>query len=93
MARYYFHVQDGVRAIDHTGTELDGADEARGMAVLAAGEALKDLGAGFWDSPEWRMWVTDEDGATICAFRFSPETNDSDGATPRKDPGSLHVSA
>ena len=40
---------------------------------MAAGEMLKDIGGKFWKSPDWRLWVTDEAGQTICALRFSAE--------------------
>ena len=38
---------------------------------LSAGEALRDHGPKFWTAPEWRMWVTDEGGGTVCALSFS----------------------
>ena len=49
------------------------ADQARAAAVRAAGEALRDLGGKFWRSPEWRIWVTDESGATLCTLTFSSQ--------------------
>jgi hypothetical protein len=33
----------------------------------------EDVGGRFWNNREWRMWVTDEAGATVCALRFSAE--------------------
>jgi hypothetical protein len=45
--------------------------EARVQAVVAAGEALEDLDGKFWDGTDWRMWVTDESGATVCKLTFS----------------------
>ncbi len=73
MPRYYFHLKDGTTRMDEDGTELAGPDEARAMAVINAGEVLTDLGAKFWQSDEWRLWVTDENGATVCSLRFTSE--------------------
>jgi hypothetical protein len=63
--------RDSAEFIDDEGFELAGPDEARALAVINAGEALRDLGPKFWTAPEWRMWVTDESGATVCALSFS----------------------
>ena len=71
MPRYYFHVKDSRESIDRDGVELPGIDEARTQAVIAAGEALKDLDGEFWKSAGWRMWVTDESGATVCELSFA----------------------
>ncbi len=41
--------------------------------MIVAGEMLKDLDGKFWRSPLWRMWVTDESGATVCGLTFAAE--------------------
>src|SRR4051812_14754666 len=58
---------------DHDGVELAGDDEARTMAVCTAADVLQDLGGRFWSAPDWRTWVTDERGGTICTLRFTAE--------------------
>jgi hypothetical protein len=73
VPRYFFHVHDSVDLLDNEGTELTGPDEARVQAVITAAELLRDVGGRFWNSPEWRLWVIDEAGQTICALRFSAE--------------------
>jgi hypothetical protein len=73
MPRYFFHLKDGSTHIDEDGVELAGPDEAREAAVVNSGEVLKDAGAKFWTSDEWRLWVTDEGGETVCALRVSAE--------------------
>lgn len=73
MPRYFFNFQDGHEVLDHDGVELRDVAEARAQAVVVSGEALKDHGAQFWTGEEWRMWVTDEAGATVCALRFTAE--------------------
>jgi hypothetical protein len=73
MPRYFFHYRDGVERLDEIGTELAGIAEARALAVHSSGEFIRDLGMEFWDDPEWRAWVTDESGTTVCALRFLVE--------------------
>src|SRR4051794_41808668 len=74
MPRYFFHIADGIANIDDEGIELADADAARAMAVTHAGEAIRDLGAKFWTSPEWRSWVTDGGGGgPLAPFRFGPK--------------------
>lgn len=71
MPRYFFHVRDGAESLDHDGVEFSDLNEARGQAVVTAGEAIKDLGVEFWPSEAWQMWVTDETGATVYTLSFS----------------------
>jgi hypothetical protein len=73
VPRYFFHVHDSVDIIDQEGTEFPGLQEARGEAVVTAGEMLRDVGGRFWNSGEWRIWVTDEAGQTVCALKFSSD--------------------
>jgi hypothetical protein len=73
MPRFFYNFKDGQTFLDREGIELPGLDEARTQAVVASGEALRDHAKGFWGGEEWRMWVTDETGATVCALRFSAE--------------------
>jgi hypothetical protein len=73
VPRYFFNFKDGKEILDNEGVELSGIEEARAQAVVSSGEALRDYGKNFWDGTEWRMWVTDEAGTTVCALRFSAE--------------------
>jgi hypothetical protein len=66
-----FHVHDGKDCPDHDGVELASLGEVRAQAVIACGEALKDLDGAFWESREWRMQVVDERGATVCVLTLS----------------------
>jgi hypothetical protein len=43
MPRYFVHVRDSAEFVDDKGVELAGHDEARAIAVINAGEALRDL--------------------------------------------------
>jgi hypothetical protein len=65
MPRYFFNVHDSRDIPDEDGIVFPGPDAAREQAVIAAGEMLKDLDGGVWGVPEWRMVVTDEQGATV----------------------------
>ena len=71
MPRYFFHFAGSPMPDDSLGTVLPGTDDARTQAVIATGEMLRDLNGAFWNDPEWRMHVTDEDGATVCEIRIS----------------------
>jgi hypothetical protein len=71
MPRYFFNVQDGQNLPDHEGTVLADADAARVMAVVTSGEMIQAHALEFWADADWRMHVTDEQGATVCNLRFS----------------------
>ena len=71
MPRYFFHVHDGIESPDRDGVVLAGPNEARKQAVVACGEAVKDLGGAFWNHGEWRMQVVDQKGATVCVLNLS----------------------
>lgn len=71
MPRFYFHVKDGVDLPDHDGTELPDVEAAKLAAITACGEAIRELGASFWDSDQWQMQVTDESGAEVASLWFS----------------------
>ena len=71
MPRYYFHVRDGHDILDEDGLELSGPDDAREQAVIAVREALRDTGRRFWKEREWRMWVVNESGETVCDIDVS----------------------
>lgn len=71
MPRYFFHVHDGKDIPDHDGVELSGPEEARSQAVIATGEALKDLDGEFWESEVWTMTVKDQQGKIVCELKFS----------------------
>ena len=73
MPVYFFHVRDGVDIPDETGTECVDLAGARTQALRASGQMIEELGAKFWEDPEdWRMNVTDADGAAQFTLRFSP---------------------
>jgi hypothetical protein len=42
MPRFYFHIEDDVRHIDHEGVEFPDLEAARDEAVSAAGQILRN---------------------------------------------------
>ncbi len=72
MPRYFFNVE-GSRfpEQDEDGIVLAGPAEARSALVTLAGELLKEADGGFWTGAEWRLRVTDEQGATVCALTIT----------------------
>ena len=69
MPRYYFHINDGVYRPYENGTEFPSAADARNHAVVAAGEALKEMDGKFWNTRQWSMLVLDETEAAVCRLR------------------------
>lgn len=45
------------------------------MAVATSGEMIRAHAEKFWADADWRMHVTDEQGATVCDLRFSGTTD------------------
>lgn len=70
MPRYVFEFGGERDPPERVALSLRGPEEARAVAVRAAGEMLGDLREGFWRAPERRMRVTDEAGATVCVLRI-----------------------
>jgi hypothetical protein len=64
---------DGEDFPDNDGSDVLNIAAAREQAITTAGAMLKDRGATFWGSGEWRMTVVDEGGKTVCLLRFSAE--------------------
>jgi hypothetical protein len=68
MPRFFFSV-DEERA-DTAGVDLPDRVAARGEAIRAAGEILRDID-GNLAGDEWKMIVRDESGAVLLELRFS----------------------
>ena len=69
MPRYFFHVANGVDR-DTEGLDFPTLAEAKCEAVKAAGQIICEGSAAFWDSQEWEMIVTNEDGLTLFSLMF-----------------------
>jgi hypothetical protein len=74
MTRYFFHIQDGVRYEDKTGTELPDITAVRVRALKVSGDMLASgTHPDLWEGHEWRLTVTDEAGQEVLALRFSAQ--------------------
>jgi hypothetical protein len=71
MKRYFLNFTNGAEYLDQEGTELASLDEARAQAAIFCAEALRDADRAFWSGEPWRVWVTDEHGATVCTINLS----------------------
>jgi hypothetical protein len=75
MRRYFFHTQDGVRALDDTGAEFADLSSVRNEAIKVSGALLRDgADVKLWDGTPWRLWVTDRPdgrGEVFCELHFS----------------------
>ena len=85
MPRYHFNCVDGSLEPDVAGIELADDHAAHAHAMKCAGEVLQSEPAMVWAHGQWRVEVTDDDGA----FLFGVITIAFDAARPggyvRKD--------
>lgn len=72
MPRYFFHLTNGTDTLlDAEGTELDGADAARGAALVEATNIIShDALKGIINLAQ-RIDVFDESDALVCSLKFS----------------------
>ncbi|HEX8366523.1 MAG TPA: hypothetical protein VF603_14675 [Allosphingosinicella sp.] len=71
MSRYFFHIDDDMRAQDDLGVELETLAEAKCYAVRFAGQLICDAAGSFWDSDGWRLTASDETGLTLFMLQFN----------------------
>ena len=76
MPRYFFNIEGGPYPDPDDGIDLAGPEQARAAAVTLAGEMLQDVDGQFWGAPEWRLHVTDEEGATVCMLSIRGTTGE-----------------
>ena len=73
VPRYYFQVDGAGEHPDMEGSELPDIYAAQAEAAWLLGGLLRDAGASFWDSADWRLSVTDEAGTTLFVLRIMAE--------------------
>ena len=88
MPRYFFHSADGKREPDQQGTELPDDAAAQFEAVRFAGETLKWRPLELWKQGQWRVEVTDDQGALL--FTIITIAGDAPPHTPREAPQSAN---
>lgn len=76
MPKYFFHVRDSSDLPDEIGTDLPSDDAAREQAIVASAEAIRDLGARFWNMGHWQMDVVDDTGRDVLVLYFRGEIHD-----------------
>lgn len=73
MPLFHFNLADHVRELDLEGTELPGVNEARVQAIVFAGEYLRDNPQLIEDGHDFRVEVTDDQGAPILTIKIELE--------------------
>ena len=68
MPRFFFSVDE--ERPDTVGVDFPDRETARGEAIRAAGEILRDIDGAF-AGQEWRMVVRDENDVVVLELRFS----------------------
>jgi hypothetical protein len=70
VARFFFHIFDGMSFRDEEGTELDGWREARFEAVRLAGEVIASEARHLELGEDWHMEVADAQGLLLFRLDF-----------------------
>lgn len=70
-ASFFFDVTDVGYDRDNIGTELPDIYTAQAEAVRASSDMLRDIGARFWNGPEWMMEVKDDAQRRLFTLRIS----------------------
>lgn len=71
MARYFFHLKDGVFAADDEGQELPNLAAAKDAAVQVLVDILKGDSCKFWDTESLQVIVSDANGLTLLSLDLS----------------------
>ena len=69
MARFFFHLADGVSTPDQEGFELPDLEASRGAALHHLAQSLLDRPDDFWAKGEWLLTVADEAGLTLYTLQ------------------------
>ena len=71
MPRFHFNVENRSREQDEEGTVLPSLAEAKCEAVRYAGRLICDEASEFWDTGEFVMTVTDDQGLALFSLHFN----------------------
>lgn len=74
MVRYYFHVDDGKRNIDHIGVDLVDLMAARTEASQFTGDMLMEIPEHVFSAGTWSLRVTDKRGSTLLEIVVSAKS-------------------
>lgn len=67
MPRYFFHTEDGQLIRDEHGEELADMPAVRAEAVTVLGEILRYRGETFWETGDFSVIVTDDQGRPVAS--------------------------
>lgn len=65
MPRYHFNVVNDAPLPDREGIDLPDLRTAQIEAVQFSAQSLSELAETFWDTEEWKLNVTDDDGLIL----------------------------
>ena len=64
MPNFTFHIRHGIHSSDHN-MDLPDARAAHQEATMILGDMARDVAAQLNETPEWRMYVSDESGKSL----------------------------
>ena len=70
LPRYYFNIDDGSGIEDKVRMDLPSLAEAKCEAVSYAGRLICDHAGKFWNSGDWTMTVTNENGLSLFTLQL-----------------------
>ncbi len=76
MPRFFFNCEGAQSFQDAEGTDLPNLDAVRWQAIHNASEILKEHADAYAKIKHWRVYVTDEHGATIFAMVLREEPSE-----------------
>lgn len=71
IARYFFHLHDGIFVADREGVELPDWESASSRALQKGAEVVMASGAKFWKGEHLRVVVTDAVGTALFELLLS----------------------
>ncbi|KQS74510.1 hypothetical protein [Rhizobium sp. Leaf383] len=86
MARYFFHVRNGIFAVDQVGLNFETIEDVKMEALRAFSEMINDGEMNSWMGDTWEMVVVDPEGVVQFDLSFTIEGPASKSVTL---PGSL----
>lgn len=81
MPRYFFHVHDGSRLPNYSGTELPDLQAAKHMAVRMSGKLLSEQPERFWNGEEWSLDCCDATDLILFTLHFLAAMSPATGST------------
>jgi hypothetical protein len=74
MPNFSFHIRHGNHFSDHN-VDLPDVRAAHEEATMIFGDMARDVAAQLYETPEWRMDVSDQSGKSLFRLRLLTETS------------------